>query len=225
MTEVQARAAAAKRPRNPIGTGGRLREELIVAASRLLARGIDPANLSLRAVAKEAQVAAPSVYLQFENKDSLMRAVVLDHFARFRQALEAAVARGNDPASRLLHGCLAYGQFANEQPGSFRIIFETNDADWGAPNPEEPIGLDTFMILVDSVADCIASGSARPGDPFQIAIDIWAALHGMATLRQKMPDFPWPAPEIQVARVLVDLTGISESALLPLTVAAKRSRR
>jgi AcrR family transcriptional regulator len=208
VTKGQAIDARAKRPRNPQGEGRRLRDELIAAASRLLEAGIDPGDLSLRAVAKEARVAAPSIYLQFENKDSLMRAVVLDHFARFRQQLEAEVARGDDPVSRLLYGCLAYGQFAREQPGSFRIIFETNNAEWGDPHPEEPIGLDTFMILVNSVAECMEIGIARTGDPFQTAIDIWVSLHGMASLRQRMPNFPWPTPEVQVARVLVDLTGI-----------------
>jgi AcrR family transcriptional regulator len=222
-TEARANNTATKRPRNPQGEGSRLRDELIAAASRLLAAGIEPGDLSLRAVAKEAMVAAPSVYLQFENKDSLMRAVVLDHFARFRHAVEAAVTQGHDPVSRLLYGCLAYGQFAREQPGSFRIIFETSDAEWGAPNPEEPIGLDTFMILVNSVEECMETGVARPGDPFQTAIDIWVSLHGMASLRQRMPDFPWPAPEVQVARVLVDLTGIPAASLVPLADAVIKS--
>ncbi len=222
MAEIRTFDASTKRPRNPQGEGSRLRDELIAAASRLLAAGVDPGDLSLRAVAKEAKVAAPSVYLQFEKKDALMRTVVLDHFARFRQVLEVAVARGNEPVSRLLYGCLAYGQFAREQPGSFRIIFETNDAEWGVPNPEEPIGLDTFMILVNSVAECMEIGVARPGDPFQTAIDIWVSLHGMASLRQRMPIFPWPAPEIQVARVLVELTGIPAAMLLPLAEATPR---
>lgn len=216
MTESQKIDTHAKRPRNPQGAGSLLRDELIAASSRLLEAGVDPGALSLRAVAKEAGVAAPSVYLQFENRDALMRAVVLDHFARFRQLLEAAVAKGHDPASRLLYGCLAYGEFAREHPGSFRIIFETNDAEWGTPNPDEPIGLDTFLILVNGVAECMDSGAARPGDPFQTAIDVWVALHGMATLRQRMPNFLWPAPEVQVARVLVDLTGIPAVNLIPL---------
>lgn len=223
VTEIRAIDVSTKRARNPQGEGSRLRDELIAAASRLLAASVDPADLSLRAVAKEARVAAPSVYLQFENKDSLMRAVVLDHFALFRQTLEAAVARGHAPVSRLLFGCLAYGQFAREQPGSFRIIFETSDADWGTPNPEEPIGLDTFMILVNSVAECMETSFARPGDPFQTAIDIWVALHGMASLRQRMPNFPWPASEAQVARVLVELTGIPAATLMPLAEAAIQS--
>ena len=205
-----------KRHRNPQGEGTRLRDELIAAASRLLEAGVDPGDLSLRAVAKEAQVAAPSVYLQFDDKGALMQAVVRDHFARFRRVLESAVATGDNPVSCLLFGCLAYGTFAREQPGSFRIIFETDDTDWGLPAPDGPIGLDTFLILVNAVERCIAAGIARPGDPFQIAIDIWVTLHGMATLRHRMPTFPWPPPEAQVARMLADVTDIPLSSLMPL---------
>lgn len=198
------------RLRNPQGEGGRLRDELIAAAGRLITGGTDPETLSLRAVAREANVAAPSVYLQFENKDALLRAVVEDHFARFRRAIEAALAIGNDPASRLLNGCLAYGRFATDFPGSYRIIFETRQTAWGAPVPGSQVGMDAFQVLVNGVAGCIDAGAATPGDPVQIATDIWIALHGMATLRQRLPGFPWPDADEQVARILEALTGIQD---------------
>ena len=53
------------RQRNPRGQGERLRDDIIEAASRLLA---DPAAppLTLRAVAREVGVAATSVYLHFD---------------------------------------------------------------------------------------------------------------------------------------------------------------
>ncbi len=196
------------RSRNPQGEGGRLRDELIAAAGRLIAEGAETESLSLRAVAREAAVAAPSVYLQFESKEALLHAVVAEHFARFRQAIEAAVATGTDPATRLLNGCLAYGRFAAEHPGSYRIIFETQQGGGGEPVPGTQLGMDAFQTLIDAVAACIDAGLARPGDPFQIATDIWVALHGMATLRQRMRAFPWPEGDVQVARVLEALTGI-----------------
>lgn len=198
----------AARPRNPQGEGGRLRDELIAAAGRLLAAGTEPDALSLRAVAREAGIAAPSVYLQFESKEALFGAVVAEHFARFRQAIEAAVEVGTDPAARLLNGCLAYGRFAAEHPGSYRIIFETHQEGIDAPVPGTPLGMDAFQVLVDAVAACIDAGQARPGDPFRIATDIWVTLHGMASLRQRLPGFPWPDADMQVARILEAITGV-----------------
>src|SRR5918997_2579168 len=113
------------RERNPQGEGGRLRDELIAAAGRLLAGDGDLDALSLRGVAREAGVAAPSVYLHFASKEDLLRAVVGSHFAALQRAIEAGVASGFDPASRLLAGCLAYCRYAVEQPRSYELLFNT----------------------------------------------------------------------------------------------------
>src|SRR3954467_5532175 len=112
----------AQRERNPHGAGTRLRDELVAAAGRLLSASGDPDVLSLRAVAREAGVAAPSVYLQFESKDALLRAVVAAHFDEFQRTIDTGRATGSDPESRLFQGSLSYCRFAAEHPGSYRII-------------------------------------------------------------------------------------------------------
>lgn len=196
------------RVRNPVGEGSRLRDELIAAAGRILSAGGDPESLTLRAVSREAGIAAPSVYLQFENKDALLQAVVDAHFAQFQQAVMAAVATGHDPATRLLHGCRAYGRFAREHPGAYRVIFETPLPTWSSLPIAELPGMPAFQILVDAVAACIDAGVATPGDHFAIATNIWVALHGMATLRLNLPGFPWPDPDQQLIAILQALTGI-----------------
>lgn len=205
---AQSKAAKRGRQRNRFGEGSHLRDELIAAAGRLLAAGSDPEALSLRAVAREAGIAAPSVYLQFESKKALLRAVVTANFAEFQRAIEQGIATGRDPTTRLFNGCRAYCQFAVEHPGAYRIIFETQQQPASdLPVAERP-GMSAFQLLVDAVAACIAAGQATPGDPFQIATDIWVALHGMATLRPRLPGFPWPDLDAQLASVLSALTGI-----------------
>src|SRR4051812_21900587 len=92
------------RERSPQGEGARLREELIAAAVRLLAAEVDADALSLRGVAREAGVAAPSVYLHFASKEDLLRAVVNAHFSALQGAIETALASAHDPTSRLLAG-------------------------------------------------------------------------------------------------------------------------
>ena len=196
------------RERNPQGEGARLRDELIAAAGRLLAADDDVDSLSLRGVAREAGVAAPSVYLHFPSKEALLSAVVGAHFGALQQAIETAVASGHDPASRLLAGCLAYCRYAVEQPRSYQLLFNTprpgsKDSQFAGTS-----GAAAFQVLVDGVASCIAVGVARPGDPFRIATDIWAALHGTASLRRATTGFPWPPLEEQVRGILEALTAI-----------------
>src|ERR1700688_3951627 len=85
MTAEQAR----QRRRNPRGQGDRLREDMIGAASRLLA---DPAAppLTLRGVARAAGVAATSVYLHFEDTDALIIAVAERHISTLPEAQRTA---------------------------------------------------------------------------------------------------------------------------------------
>ena len=196
------------RERSPQGEGGRLRGELIAAAGRLLAAGVDVDTVSLRGVAREAGVAAPSVYLHFESKDDLLCAVIAEHFLALQQAVEQGTTSGTDAAARFLAGCLAYCQYAADHPGSYRILFNTprqalNDSGFaGSP------GAAAFQTLVDGVAACIAAGQARPGDPFRIATDIWSALHGAIALRWSTTGFPWPPLEDQVRGILEAFTDI-----------------
>jgi AcrR family transcriptional regulator len=196
------------RERSPQGEGARLRDELIAAAGRLLAADGDVDSLSLRGVAQEAGVAAPSVYLHFASKEALLRAVVDAHFAALQQAIETGVASGHDPTSRLLAGCLAYCQYAVEQPRSYQLLFNNPRPDIKDPEFTGTSGAAAFQVLVDGVASCIATGGVHPGDPFRIAIDIWAALHGTASLRRATAGFPWPPLEEQVRGILEAFTGI-----------------
>jgi AcrR family transcriptional regulator len=196
------------RERNPQGEGARLRDELIAAAGRLLAADNDVDSLSLRGVAREAGVAAPSVYLHFASKEDLLRAVVGAHFAALQRAIEAGVASGHNPASRLLAGCQAYCRYAAEQPGSYQLLFNTPRTDIKDPEFTGTSGAAAFQTLVDGVAACIAAGVVRPGDPFRIATDIWSALHGTASLRRATAGFPWPPLEDQVRGILEAFTGI-----------------
>jgi AcrR family transcriptional regulator len=208
-TNVDSEAGKRGRTKNPVGAGGRLRDELLAAAGRLLEAEGDPEAVTLRAVAREAGIAAPSVYLQFADRDALLRAVLVEHFAEFQRAIEAAIASGDDPAGRLLCGCLAYLRFAEERPGSYRVIFETMYPRWPDLMSAELPGMSAFQVLVDGVAACIDSRVARPGDPFQIATDIWVAMHGMVSLRHRLRDFPWPPAEQQLMGILQALTEIS----------------
>jgi AcrR family transcriptional regulator len=202
------------RSRNPVGEGNRLRDELLAAAGRLLAAKGDPEAVTLRAVAREAGIAAPSVYLQFADRDALLQAVFVEHFAEFQQAIEAAGAASDDPAQRLLRGCLAYLRFAEERPGSYRVIFETTYPRWPELTTAELPGMAAFQVLVDGVAACITAGQARPGDSFQIATDIWVAMHGMVSLRQRLSAFPWPAMEQQLIGILHALAGVPVGELI-----------
>lgn len=218
QAESSAAALSAKRVRNPHGQGGRLREELIDAAGRVLAATPDGAELSLRAVAREAGIAAPSVYLQFDDKSALVRAVVGTYFDELRTAITDAMARDTDPVRRLRNACLAYCTFALDQPGKYRVLFHHIPKDervlgkFGGPDDR---GALAFNTLVDAIQGCIDSGDAPAGDAFQMAQLLWPSMHGYVALIPVRPGFPWRPVDDQIDALLASIVSVPLARLGP----------
>src|SRR5262249_50345414 len=106
-------------------------------------------------------------------------------------------------------------------PGSYRIIFELALPPWPDLAANELPGMSAFAMHVAAVAECAASGTANVGDPFETATGIWAALHGIVTLRRYLPSFPWPPLEQQLLSMLTAFTGMPERALLGMATGGK----
>lgn len=202
---------ATGRRRNPKGEGARLRDDLVEAAASVLAETGDEAGLSLREVTRRAGVSSPALYLHFQDKDALVSAVLASRFATLERRLAdaSAAAAGGGPDARLRAGCLAYVALALEDPGTYRVLFGGRAAaePTGEAAAEQP-GSGAFGTLVEGIAGAQAAGAVRAGDPFRLAVPVWAALHGIATLRQARPGFPWPTVEVLVDEVLARMLGL-----------------
>jgi AcrR family transcriptional regulator len=189
-----------RRTPNRRGEGARLREELITAASELLAGLASEEALSLRAVARQAGVAPQSVYLHFSDRKALLTAVYEARFADLTATLAAAVEHteqsrlsGRAKAYGRLRGlCRAYCQYAQSHPGHYRVLFGTA----GTPGwePRSLAGMRPLQILDDAVRD-YQSDPVPAQVPLRASpatLCLWAALHGLVTLRRDRPSFPWP---------------------------------
>ncbi|MGV9412043.1 TetR/AcrR family transcriptional regulator [Nocardia sp. NPDC003693] len=186
------------RSRNRRGEGALLRAELIDAASTLLEQLDGQEALSLRAVARAAGIAPQSVYLHFADRRDLLTAVYAVRFDELRRVLtDARDAVPNTlPAERLSAICHAYVAYGLAHPGHYRVLFGTAGEPGWEPTAEQLPGLPTFAMLVDAAAACAAA------DPRDTAVCLWAGMHGLITLRQDRPSFPWP-PVDTLVRTLV----------------------
>jgi AcrR family transcriptional regulator len=198
------------RKRNRRGQGARLREELIEAASALLADRGHPDQLSIRAVAAAAGVTAPSIYLHFADRKSLLRAVLEDRFRDFGRRLCDAEAGGSDPFDALRRRCRAYFRFAKDHPGHYRILFSAaalGPKGIGTYGKTAHPGYASFLALVDAVQRCLdARPHAAPDrDSFFLAIQLWAWMHGLIDLRISKPEMQWPAIDALLDATLSDL--------------------
>ncbi|MEV7777022.1 TetR/AcrR family transcriptional regulator [Kitasatospora sp. NPDC088351] len=182
------------RPRNRRGEGVRLREEIVRAATALIVRTGSDQAVTLRSVAREVGIAAPSIYAHFADRDAIVEAVVAEAIAQLHEMVTTAVAAHDDPVEALLAGCGAYVEFGVREPARYRVLFG-----WARPKPKSPDGedagdrgLDAFQTLVDNLEACARAGRSASTDPFGDAVTLWTALHGQVMLRADLPDFPWP---------------------------------
>jgi AcrR family transcriptional regulator len=188
------------RARNPRGQGERLREALIDAAIELLADLQDVEALSVRAVTGRVGVTPTALYLHFADKDELLEAVKDRCFEELRSyTLAAEQQAGPDPRTQLEHHILAYIQFAADLPGYYRVLFHTRRG----PEPKKAslrssLGALAFGDLVRGVERCLPPER----DPFPVALMIWAAEHGYASLRESLRRFPFPDPPTYVSQLL-----------------------
>lgn len=186
------------------GTGHELREVVIRVATDLLAQLGDVDALTMRAVATDAGVSAPSVYRHFPDKQSLVAAVVAERFAEFTAVLRAAAdAAGEQPVPRLRAMARAYVRTGLAQPGHYRVLFSATHAGpggLGLPAGTEHPGAGSYRTLVETVTACLPTGDVPA---LALATELWASLHGIVDLRITKPELPWPDPDVLIDAALV----------------------
>nr|WP_062986055.1 TetR/AcrR family transcriptional regulator [Nocardia anaemiae] len=105
------------------GEGAVLREEILSAAARLLAESGREGDLSLRAVAREVGISAPSIYHHFKDRTELVAEVTRRAYARLIEELQQVSAAEDDPRRALQAMAQVYCQFAIDNPRHYRLMF------------------------------------------------------------------------------------------------------
>ena len=210
---AQPSAAVRRRHRNPRGQGARLTEDIVSGALALIERAGSAEAVTLRAVAREVGIAAPSIYAHFPDRDAVLMAVVARVFDELTAAIENGVSQaGQDPARRLVAGCEAYVAFGLEHPARYGVLFSERRIAAADNCKLVPIGPDgrpvlefgaeAFAILVNAIDACVRAGVSASTDVVADGTALWVAMHGAISLRTALPRFPWPDPD-QFTRDLV----------------------
>jgi AcrR family transcriptional regulator len=190
-----------KRRRASRGSGEQLREEIIVAAKKLLADAGHADQVSIRAVADAVGVTSPSIYLHFADKNELLGAVVADTFRELDDAMLAEAADADSPLARLRAFGMAYVRFAVTHPEHYRLAAMD-------PCPTPNVEVDdvlrsaAFEHFNATVVECIGAGLFVADDPLPITFALWTAAHGVASLVIAKPYLPWGDLDAFADRVL-----------------------
>lgn len=154
--------------------------ERLLSIARDLFLEVGPTEFSLREVARRAELTAPAVYRHFDGKEALLTAVCEEGFRAFGSYLMAAL-KARTPRARLLATGDQYLRFALERPRDYRVIF-MSEVPEGTKMEADSLP-PTFAFLVDRVRECMDSGDLRAGQAMEMAVTIWAHVHGLASLR------------------------------------------
>lgn len=133
-------------------------------------------GLTLRRLTEAVGTSTMSVYTHFGGMQNLRQEIRREGFTRLRDHLDA-VAPSADPLADLARLGWAYYDNAVENPHLYRVMF----MDHHEP-ADDVVGLDTFDHLVTVVARCIEAGRFAAGEPFDVALQLWTAVHGLVTL-------------------------------------------
>jgi AcrR family transcriptional regulator len=175
-----------KRQRNQRGEGGKLRDEVIEAAMRILDRS--PATeLSLRMVAREAGVAAPSLYRQFDDADAMMKAVVRECWTQVAEAMAVAGGLNSQmaPLAQLQAQMGAYVQYAMQRPSRYQLLFAL-PVGWELEldGPLRP----AYRVVYESIERHAQAGGNLPtGDVVSAALLTISFAHGRIALAHLAP--------------------------------------
>ncbi len=139
-------------------------------------------GLSLRRVARAMDVTPMALYRHFADKDALLDALAARGFSILEQYLEEATKK-RSPLARLKAGVTQFREFALAQRRLFELMFLIPRRSVpSAPGSLRETSSPAFGKLIASLAESMAAGDLRDGDPQQIILLIWAIVHGLIAL-------------------------------------------
>src|SRR5262245_54778244 len=153
------------------------RARIVTAALRLLESGGSEA-VSMRRVAKAVGVTAMAIYHHFPDRDALLRALADAETDRISALFDKWQTRGS-AVSRLKKMTESYVDYAFARPRMFAFLFlEDRPQLRRFPADFAPRRSTVLNRVADTVAEAMLEGALRKDDFWEVAIDLWAFVHG-----------------------------------------------
>ena len=157
---------------------GDLRRALVEAGRRLLeAEG--GADLSLRAVAREAGVSPAAPYHHFRDKNELLDALAMEGWDQLGDQMRAALAEADPARERLVTLGVAYVRFSRMNPAIYRVMFACSQNNETMPEKLRDEG--AYRLVCDTLIESGLDPEDETGLELA-AIAVWCAAHGVAEM-------------------------------------------
>ncbi|MGK3949721.1 TetR/AcrR family transcriptional regulator [Microbacterium sp. K2] len=153
---------------------GDLAHALEAAAMQLLAE--KPAGeISLREVARAADVSHNAPYHHFSDRRGLLKVLAERSMADLVAAVRVAIEGASDPASAVIEGGGAYIRYAVEHANGFDVIYDPTVCIPGEPS-------ETMAPLIVELEELLGAASVAAGLDEQSVTGVWGLVHGLGTL-------------------------------------------
>lgn len=161
---------------------GDLKSTLIDATLKML-ESIDPSELSLRELARNAGVSQAAPYRHFKNKEELIAEISKQGFQMKTKYMQEAIDRYQQQPLEMFYNCgLSYFRMGLYHPQHFKLMFNSGSC----PSDRHPelmmAAAGTFVLLRDVIKVCQKAKIIGEGDPYLIAMNCWVLVHGFTTL-------------------------------------------
>ncbi|MDZ7721214.1 MAG: TetR/AcrR family transcriptional regulator [Balneolaceae bacterium] len=159
-----------------------LRTEILEVSRELLVEeGFG--KLSMRNIAKRANVTATSIYLHFDNKDDLLLALIEESIEHLKEKLLEEIEDSKDFIRQLEDLARCYIHFALDHPKEYEIIYMVRPEEM----PEYPKEkYQQIRSAYELLAEIIENGKKEHlidvENPMISAYTLWAQLHGVVSV-------------------------------------------
>jgi AcrR family transcriptional regulator len=177
-----------------------LRDEILDAATGLLLETGHAKSVSIRSVADRVGVTPPSIYLHFQDKDALLDAVCARYFEKLDEEMQRLSVGQSSTVEVLRAQGLAYVRFATENAELYRIA---TMGEWrSGSNVDAALASSAFEHMRAAVQTLMDEDTFPRGDATAVALELWSAAHGVASLLIAKPHLPFGDAERFTDRVM-----------------------
>lgn len=152
-------------------------------------------DVSVRAIAEAVGKTVPALYQHFTNKSALLTAAAEHALNAMATTVDEQVTGEPDIDHRLRARARSFVAFATEHPVPYRHLFMSKPKQASEPTDN---ALDLMMRsvgfgrMVSDLEEAKTAGLLIDEDPADVAIALFTAVHGVASLLISHPDLPWP---------------------------------
>lgn len=194
-----------EQPRTAREIGRQVMTGRILALARAQLREVGPAELSLRAIARELGLASSAIYRYYASRDDLLTALLVQVYDELGQVLEDAdrTVPRDRYASRLRALAHALRGWALEHPQDWALLYGSPVPGYRAPQDTVPAAARATGAFIAVLTDATAAGQHAP-EPLRLRIDASAraAVAGLAGMLDV------PVDEALLLRVMAAWSGM-----------------